>query len=191
MDSTSSSTAATPLHVTDVVRIPSGSEAIVESINLEDSTAVCAWSGTRSTFNLADLVWLRPGDSNLASSDATGTAAATEDAADLLEMEQVQAKGETPIPWDQAKATLGEETPQPSIVERVKEFWQHADEDVKAAFHGEILGKIDELGPGSSVNRDEFHATVTAWRNGTRIHGHGTTTAEALADFHRQAGPAA
>jgi prevent-host-death family protein len=30
-----------------------------------------------------------------------------EDRADLLEMEQVLAKGETPIPWDQAKAELG------------------------------------------------------------------------------------
>jgi prevent-host-death family protein len=30
-----------------------------------------------------------------------------EDRADLLEMEQVLAKGETPIPWHQAKAELG------------------------------------------------------------------------------------
>jgi prevent-host-death family protein len=30
-----------------------------------------------------------------------------EDRADLLEMEHVLAKGETPIPWDQVKAELG------------------------------------------------------------------------------------
>ena len=30
-----------------------------------------------------------------------------EDRADLLEMEQVLEKGESPIPWDQAKAELG------------------------------------------------------------------------------------
>ncbi len=30
-----------------------------------------------------------------------------EDRADLLEMEQVIAKGETPIPWDQVKADVG------------------------------------------------------------------------------------
>ena len=32
---------------------------------------------------------------------------ALEDRADRLEMEQVLEKGETPIPWDQAKAELG------------------------------------------------------------------------------------
>lgn len=219
MDSTTQ--VSTPAHVGDIVRIPSGSEATVESIDLASNTAVCAWKGTRSTFALVDLVWVRPGlragdvvqlPSGTEAQPTLGTIGAVADGyADVIWFnaagEHREAKFAVAdlerVPDSTADSTAAIQSPadatadantaskEPSVAARVKEFWQHAEEDVKAAFHGEILSKIDELGPGSSVSRDEFHTAVTAWRNGTRIHGHGATTAEALADFHRQAGPAA
>lgn len=222
MDSTTQD--ATRLYVGDIVRIPSGSEATVESIDLESNTAVCAWNGTRSTFKLETLVWLRPAPRELTAGDvvklptgeratvqqlgpgdgyatvmwfdesATGPQTAVYALADLQPAAahppvDLTASTGAVAAGEESSETAQETAPLYDAVSRVKTFMEESDREIQEAIRGHVLAEVDQLGPGAHISRDDLHATVTAWRNGTRIHGHGTTTAAALADFHRQAGP--
>jgi hypothetical protein len=85
-------------------------------------------------------------------------------------------------------ATLPFEDPR-SIAEGVTEFFDRIDEHVKAAFRAHVLSEIDALGAGGAVSIDGTTVAVSGYHAGRRSYGHGPTTAEALADFHRNAGP--
>lgn len=76
-----------------------------------------------------------------------------------------------------------------SIAERVKDFFAAADDDIKAAFHGEIFGKLDALGAGLSLTVEGTTTTIAAYHAGRRVYGHGPTVAAAFADLERNVGP--